>query len=394
LPSFQYMRDIILDPDGQKFALTGYATLTSVNDLKNEDYTGTSTIRIFTNNGESYRESEFDIDLAQDTYASVEEKKTVRDIAVQEHEAKRKYTTEPPKPGVPEVIDRIMIRDPGAYNSVDEYHNVLYNPGKNNESGPFACPGMANCRIAAFQDFVSASNNKRIFRYVSNNKADIYKPEKLLHVRNYYCSSSNLDQDVLKKVKPGLSSYYARIFCCCSVENDYGMIAMVLNHLIFRNFEKIVEPENKNDDWAISVQYLKDETCHNRYFSLNRVFGKVIKNPKFNEFNPNKPPMHLLRILPIGSPESARLWYIYAKSIYGFFKEIFQDYSYIFKWINQNRASRSFDQEPDFSSKSSGEYPIVYIIKKLTDDIEQVDFCKLCKTQPSEFDCRNLRAWV
>lgn len=400
VPSFQYLRDIILDPGGKMFTLTGYATLAPMEPHQDEDLNGVSIIRMFSNNGENYRETQFDIDRAQDFHSRVWEDPDVRQKAREHHQARLKRSDyQPPlPPGVPEVIDRISKRKQQIGNTPEAYFRAMLDPQPDGQSGPLSCPGMANCRIAAFQDFISSSNSQRIQRYLQGKPgADPEIPERILHTHNYYCCPENIISiDRLQKVIPEPGSRYARIFLCCRGYRDFGMMALVLNHLVFRRYKKPIASRNKNDRWVIDIQYLKDETCHNRFFSLNRLFGTIIKRPDWLKLDFSEPPLHLFRILPIGTIESARMWYRYSVALFNFLRESFPNSTFRYEWINQSRTSRTLEDTPEFKDKKRPEFPVVFIIKRILDKAKPEDesLCHLCHVQPGEFDCRSLRAWV
>jgi hypothetical protein len=391
LPSYQYMRDITLDPDCKAFALTGYATLVpSTEDHPWEDERNDKTplvVRVFANDGRNYAEREGDPDAALFTIDKTMPSRILQRIK------------EPDSPGVPHVIDRLTARKAGVHNTVHEFHKVLLDPQQENHTGKYACPGMTICRIAAFQNYVVASNRLRLQRLaVAPNDLNI-RDEKLLHTRNYYCCA-NMGQATDVEV-PNDKSPYARIFCCCHGSDQPGLIAMVLNTLLFKSkFARRRATHRPEDDWVINIDYFKHISCQNHYFTLNRLFGSFAKKP---DEAPSKSsltlPLHLLRILPIGTMDSAKQWYHYARMLHSFLNGLEDNRQYKFYWLDGEREHHDgISDVPRFDEENRHGFPVVLVIKReRSEELRQTDqkkFCELCGLLPKEYDCKKLRVWV
>jgi len=389
LPSFQYLRHVKLDPWRETFALTGYATLAEiVDDITSSPHKPSKipwAVRIFAMDGRNYIEHEDD---------PTEAKLVVdKDLPARVQEE----IPDPDKPGVPEIIDRVTNRHSEKPNTIGEFHQVLLDPQDDHSTGPYACPGMAVCRIAAFQDYVLASNDLRMQDFV-NQPNEKNSKAKLFHARNYYCCS-NMDLATPKEI-PHPASPYARIFCCCRGQQSPGMIAMILNTLLFRaNPTRMPETGKSEDDWVINIDYFKDISCQNPYFTLNRLFGTF--QPKIQTAGANMFfPLHLLRILPIGGMSSVKAWYDYTRTLHHFLCQNHKKNEYIFYWLDENRTTHyDLNDIPKFDEKNHCGFPVLLVIKQhLVDAIrpreDAQDFCELCGKTPKEYDCRKLRLWV
>jgi hypothetical protein len=379
LPSYQYLRHVALDSQGTAFVLTGYATLAPL--AKETDPEAPLAVRVYANDGRNHREPKKDSDA----------EKFIIDRLLQ---SRLQQNFKPPAaPGVPEVIDRLMKRGHDGYNTVREFHQVMLDPQPNQSTGEHACPAMPVCRIAAFQDYVVASNNLRLQRAVMSEKN---QDEELLHARNYYCCTGITP--ATKHEIPALDSPYARIFCCCRGTHGPGMIAMVLNTLLFRKLHKRFPAiEGSKDNWIINISYFKDSSCQNQNFTLNRLFGSFEKKPDKPESEKSLLfPVHLLRILPIGSMNSARQWYYYMRTLHQFLNPP-DNLQYEFTWLDENREIH-LDSEPPptFDKHRPPSRPIALIIEKLEGkpDHAKEGCCDLCGLQSRENDCRKLRVWV
>jgi len=381
LPSFQYLRNIMLDPERTGFALTGYATLAPViKDIPSgstEDQDAPLVVRVFANDSRNYVEPEKDEDELPDGSSP-------------------QWIEEPSPPGVPQVIDWVGGREPGSYNTVGQFHEVMMDP---QPPGDYSCPGMNICRIAAFQDYVIASNHKRLERFAASSDDPAHRDAKLLHARNYYCCSGM--QRAIPLEIPSPSSPYARMFVCCKGTHDPGMIATVLNTLLFRTRIVIPVDEQRKDKMVINIDYFKDISCQNSHFTLNRLFG-FFKEPPRGGGAQNIMPMHLLRILPIGGVASARQWYYYAKALHRFLNTFDKGRAYKFYWVDEQQVTHEkLEDVPQFDAANRSSFPAVLVIKlergpegKQAKKVSQVEMCDLCHIQPKEYDCRRLRLWV
>jgi voltage-gated potassium channel Kch len=390
LPSFQYLRDITLDPERKAFALSGYATLAPFTEKSiSEDPQKENTplvARVFANDGRHHAEREKDPDAARFTIDKDLPERVLQKIK------------DPISPGVPQVIDRLTRHThPGRHNLAGEFHQVMLDPGRNNHTGSYACPGMPICRIAAFQDYVVASNGLRLQRLAAEPNNAAYQNDKLLHARNYYCctGTAHAAPDEI----PHADSPYARIFCCCRAEDNPGLIAMVLNTLLFRSgFVRQAAENDSQNNWVINIEYFKDIACQNPHFALNRLFGVFQEKPKAAEPIETMP-VRLLRILPIGSVDSARQWYYYGRALVHFLTDLDKQHKYIFYWLDEDRKPHDrLDDEPKFDKRRRSSFPVVLVIKCIENEkppkADSNELCDLCGVQPKEYDCRKLRVWV
>jgi len=389
LPSYQYLRYVKLDPEQKGFALSGYATLAPLleNSLITEPTNANSSLvaRLFANDGRHYSERKIDTDAQKFTLDKELPKRILQSFS------------EPVSPGVPEVIDRLTGRTPGKYNAVGDFRKVLLDPQSDNYDGKYACPGMPICRIAAFQDYVVASNSLRLQRLAAEPDNLRHQKRRLLHVRNYHCCTNTTMAN--EKEIPNIDSPYARVFCCCRGDDQPGLIAMVLNTLLFRsNLRRHSASDDSEKDWVINIDYFKDISCQNSHFTLNRLFGAFVEKPKISG-SPLRLPIQVLRILPIGKVDSARQWYYYARTLHAFLNSLDQQPRFRFYWLNEKREQREeTDDPPKFDEKNRQSYPVVLVIEQqglkqqrqaATDKV-----CDLCGVQDKNYDCRKLRAWV
>lgn len=390
-PSFQYLRDITLDPEREGFALSGYATLTPLAALSESLASKPRLVaRVFANDGRRYAERELDPDLA----AFLVEPKLVDD--------KLQKLEEPLAPGVPQVLARVTNRAADEPTKVGDFHKVLLDQQADDTLGHNACPGMSICRIAAFQDYVVASNNLRLHRL--QQKEPEAPEQRLWHARNYACCAEALREPAGKEAPT--EAHAARIFCCCNGKDQPGMIAMVLNTLLFRSgFKRELATGNEETDWVINIDYFKGISCQNASFSLNRLFGFFEKKPE--AFEPlQEVPFQLLRVLPIGSLESARGWYYYVRALHRFLNRAAEKSEgeasaaaprFDFYWIDEKRRQRQQADPPTFEAQRSN-FPVALVLKlKRADDKtaqEKEKLCELCRVQPREYDCRKQRVWV
>lgn len=399
MPSFQYLRNIILDPGGCGFALTGYASLVPILEdspiLELTPPGSSSVVRIFANDGRNYLDSQVDPDELYDPF----DKNRIQ--------KKLQHIINPPPPGVPNVIDRLTHREKDKPNTIGEFRDVLLNPA---DKGKFACPGMSMCRVAAYQDYVAASNYRRLGRLAE--RGDTYYHEKLWHARNYYCCTGM--KYAREEEIPTADSAYARIFCCSYGVNVPGQIALVLNTLIFRSrIPHSPASSLKEDDWAINIDYFSDVSCQNSHFAFNRVFGFFEKKPQEHWENSPELPLHLIRILPIGGVDSARLWFAYARALFCFLHQGLDKPRFKFYWRDGNHqdhqvplttchakeaetenADPAPDYVPKFNEHDRGSFPMVLVIKRIRDEYIDPERCKICGLEPREYDCSKLRVWI
>jgi len=339
LPSFQYLRHIKLDdPQQHGFALTGYAALIPIAEnsfvFREPPEKSNQVARVFANDGRNYVEKMLDPD---ETFTIAEKNDLLK---------KLERIPEPRAPGVPDVINRLTRRtDRNKRNTVEEFKEVMMNLQEDGTTGKYACPGMNLCRIAAFQDYVAASNNLRL---AMQSPPGAEKPDELWHAKNYYCCKE-ID-NTKDEEKPTLASSYARVFLCSSGLSIPGMIARVMNSLFFKlDHTRLEATGNPEDDWIMNIDYFQHITCQNTYFTMNRLFGILEDKPTPEEAK--KPlvfPLHLVRIMPIGNIESAKHWFIYARTLYHILNKHSGE-KFRFYWLDGNRIPRlEVDDIPTF----------------------------------------------
>ncbi len=391
LPSFLYLRKITLDDaETRGFSLSGYAALVPIDESSPifQENSGQESLvtRVFANDGNSYAEKEMDPDAR---YENMEEELLKNRL---------KAVPEPPFPGVPDVIDLLTKREGRKRNQITEFKQVLLDIGEDGTEGCYACPGMNHCRIAAFQDYIIASNENRLSRPEDSQPEDSSDRE-LWHARNYYCTNAVPPASASEVINP--DAMHARIFCCSYGENKPGMIARVLNAFYLRfEHKRSLEPDENGKAWMINIDYFKGIVCQNPYFSLNRLFGTFteVTSPK-EKLAPLEFPVSVIRILPIGGVDSAKLWYTYARTLFEFISDNIRDNEgksiFKFYWFNQNRNKPEMDSIPKFKAGEPKTIPILYVIKR-TDlpEAKDLEQCKICGLMDAEHDCRKLRAWV
>ncbi len=482
LPSFQYLRHSKLDdPDSNGFVITGYATIQPVRAgapiLNIPDDDKSLLARIFANDGQQYVDQK--VDPMEDYPKTLEREFQGR------LENIRKNVGDPP--GVPEVIKRVAGRS--EYNKdVNEFIDVIKG-SSSGQSKNLGCPAMNLCRIATFQNFVVATNNLRFSKIGQNNLNSV--PEKkaaagrLWNARNYACCKDMLE-DMTDMSDPAQNPLYARIFLCCSGEDRSGLLATVLNTLLFRRnptrqvtfrlsedifgkhqnrfsrkhrsaiktacqkmngalyttpdaflkefqeqldngalmeqyrdtlLEMAQQPE---DNWRINIDYFSDISCQNAYFALNRLFGVFENEPAAaKKFASNGEhggiqqlrlpaeilnPINVIRVLPIGDMESARLWYEYMRALFQFINDL-EPQKFKFYWFNEQRQRKELDDQPNFGKSKSEQpdnYPVLIVIKRKVEpeqknaqyDDELDKRCGICRQQKVQHSCSHMRAWI
>lgn len=394
MPSFQYLRHIKLDdPEKHGFALTGYAALIPISEdsfvLQEPPEKSNQVARVFANDGRNYVEKELD----PDEMFTIPEKEDIR--------IKLDRIPEPRAPGVPDVINRLTRRtDRNKRNTVEEFKEVILDPNEDGTTGKYACPGMNLCRIAAFQDYVAASNNLRLAK---QSQSGAEKPDELWHSKNYYCCKE-IDNSKDEE-KPTPASSYARVFLCSNGLSIPGMIARVMNALFFKlDHTRLEATGNSETDWLMNVDYFQHINCQNTYFTMNRLFGILEDKPGTKEAEkPLMFPLHLVRIMPVGDIESAKHWFIYARALY----QTLNNHSgknFRFYWLDGNRTPHlEIDDIPTFNKSDQKGFPVVIVIHREKEQeeptkkfakSEKKEMCKLCGVQEKEFDCHKFRAWI
>ncbi len=386
VPSFRHLRNITLDPAGNGFALSGYASLVPVRkDSPIFEAVAEETSRIvrtYVNDGRKHREKELDI---AEMYGRSELEALQRRLDTHE---------KPQPPGVPEVLDRLTRRKCGEDSTITEFQQVMMDPDENGVSGKYACPGMTHCRISAYQDFVAGANNLRLNPQI-NRTGD----SRLWHSQNYQCCSSMTQAKTEELPTP--SSPYARIFCCGSNATHPGQISQVLNQLVFRGQPTYCSPSgDESDDWVLNVDYFQDASCQNSYFTLNRLFGFFQKKrPMKHQSDVPRHEIRLIRILPIGNLDAFREWYEYSRALCQFMNRETSEPLYQFYWMDEKRKRHDdLADQPSFNKEDRSSFPIVLVIKRReavdTDLYYDLNRCRVCGVQDAENDCSNLRAWV
>ncbi len=443
-PSFQLLRNILLDSKQNGFVLTGYAALVPIDENKFDAIAEQGTdqkkfiSRIHVMDGKTYIERIED--KQHYLYNSPEHRVN--------HDEMLKRFPEPKSPGVPDVIGQLVGNDVEKHNTIDEFYCSLTDDthctenvdnsdkgnkrGKGSRYGRYVCPGVAGCRISAYQNWVMASNDLRIRKYVSLPRGKAEGHDKLLHARNYHCCPDI--QNAHPEDLPNAKSPFARVFFCCQSDNKPGQIAIVLNAVLFRLLYKKLDQsgsscekssgqgeargvgenthERKIDkNWTVNINYFKDVTCLNTYFSMNRIFGTLEKR-KANANNSEQTafnfPAHLIRIVPIGSIDSMRQWYYYAKALYDFLSEYDSQHTYHFYWVDEERKSHNCEDIPGFSIEDGvrKNVPNIIVIKRNRDNKTErgevslnkntsgENMCEYCHVQPRDQDCQKFRVWI
>jgi len=377
-PSFQYLRNITLDPERHGLALSGYATLTPLpRKAEAGEVQPALVTRAFANDGRRYAERELDPDIADSL------------VAPKNMAAKLAGMPEPVAPGVPEVLERLT----GLTEiTVKDFRKVLLDPQPDQATGAYACPGMSICRIAALQDYVVASNGLRLHRLVQKPEEPAYQNDRIWHAKNYACCAQAMPPS--QEEIPQQDSHSARIFCCCNGKDEPGLIATVLNTLLFRsNFRRVPATDDEKTDWVLNIDYFKGISCQNPNFSLIRLFGFFEQK---REGVMTNIPFQLLRILPIGSMESIRQWYYYCRALHAFLNDVTAERKFKFYWIDENRVVFPQSELPSFDQERRN-YPVALVIKvedRKLSPAEKEGRCELCWEQPRAYDCRKLRVWV
>ncbi|MCB0261905.1 MAG: hypothetical protein KDH98_02025 [Calditrichaeota bacterium] len=235
LPAFQYLQHIKLDdPDQSGFMINGYATLIPTNGLPDvfASTKGKSlTARMFVTDGRKYVENVIDplegYPESLQTQFTIDVLDNIRD---------------PKPPTVTDVLRRVAKQDRDEdKNTISEFTETLLDT---RHDGKFACPSMNICRIAAYQNYVAAGNNRRLGADPDIADGD-GKPSpaqtvrnELWHARNYACCTEMLDDKKLP-AQPTVNPANARIFVCCQDGAKTGMMAQILNALQFRKFPKL-----------------------------------------------------------------------------------------------------------------------------------------------------------
>ncbi len=431
LPTFQYLQNMTLNYEQNGIIISGYASLTRFTPEQYDELIATAdkslapvVKRIYTTDGNKYVDEKFDNTQAV-SWA----------FSQNYFEAYKRDYREPSPAVVPEILDRTTWDKDKKKNTTSDFYQSLYGKEKSEktteETKQKACPGMNGCRIAAYQDWVVASNDIRLRDYVKNGK-----DEELMHARNYRCCPdiSEADENLLPKA----DAHFARVFCCCDGEYQPGLLAMIFNAFVFR----LEHTDLGGSDKAINISYLADMNCKNTYYSMSRIFGNVVNTTETGSESKRIPyPVHMIRILPYGDPESRKHWFAYARALWQFLndyhKEIGVNKTFRFYWTDQSRRKHYFAKEYDQSSADQhadafpggeGEsIPDVIVIKRFDEERAIYHYtdqpaegngsgeqgadaqnentaqkpqqrdpgkCLLCGIQPREHDCSKFRVWI
>lgn len=373
LPSFQYLRNIIDDGDNSSFYLTGYATLGELSATTETDMEALGTSRLYVNDGRNY----------VDTKSALRrEVSSPLGRHIQQHLT---AIEDPPGIGVEQVLDRLAGREAGRGNTLAEFKQMLFDKsGKTapDDNGRLSCPGMNLCRIASYQDYIIANNDKLI----GSGEAPLPAEEsiELDHSRNYFCCTSRPSI----KAAPVAGEPLARIFCCAKGGNEPGQLARIINNLLFRSKYIQLPPEKEKDDWAINIHYFKGISCQNTHFSMNRIFGVM---RKAEPVSTTVSPIRLFRILPIGGKDSIRKWWEYAERLTQHLTEAFEENYYLF-W--QNAAEKEFGPEvmPDWEQNDEL-LPSLIIIRRTERSDFELSQCPDCGEESYGAHCRRRNVW-
>ena len=381
-PSFQYMRHLKLDVDGRGFCLTGFADLheNTPDEIAAENFAEDEAVAM-----RAYAKDIHDYIDCQPDDPAIKNLPAPRLLALTTGAAFQSLDTQT-------FIDVMMGAPPHDTEGAASSLHV----------GETFCPGMTSCPIASYQHSIVANNAKEFAAWRLEKK----NPP-LRKAPNYGCARLPL-----RKETANAAPRYARIFYCCHNErNTPGLLAVALNLLNFQRFARLARREererNRDHDWIVNVEYFKDSSCHNRLFSLNRLFGtRCYTKDLLREFNWTLPeyeeqwrqamPFSLLQIMPVGGAEIARQWFDYALALYRFLSAI-ESNRFCFQW---------WDQQENYQDKhelafEGGEYPIAIQINKLLNwkqsgEKEKKDRCEFCGVKDPEMTrgCAQRRPWL
>jgi voltage-gated potassium channel Kch len=378
-PSFQYIRHLKLDVEGHGFCLTGFADL--------QESTKEEMI------GGQFNESAA---IAMRAYA----KEVHNDM---NHPGENPALQNLPAPRLLALTTEVS----GDNLDVQTFIEVLTDASqpKTTQASPLQggeafCPGMASCPIASYQHSIIANNAKALAAWRREQKNP-----RLRAAASYGCAKIPRPN----KAAPH-SPHSARLFYCCHSDRDNpGLIAVALNLLNFQRVvglhERDARQQNLEQDWIVNIAYFKDSACHNRLFSLNRLFGarRYTKDllrehgwnlAQYEQHMQEVMPFSLLQIMPVGGPVVARRWFDYAVALYRFLNALGAN-PFCFQWWDQLENQR----EELALTLDSLEYPIAIQINKLLNERppgEKTERCEFCGVEDKEGrrGCAKRRPWL
>lgn len=387
IPFFQYLRAFQMDAAGRGIVITGYAALQMQGDRVDAmgEFADQQSAdrgfyaRMYLKDGKDYNSDDDD-------------KKVVRESG---------------PPTVPEAIAHFACKDADKKPDIDmqRFKRILLDSDDAKSLGNKACPSMNTCPVAAYQDYVIASNRKKFVETEQNPNV------KLKFAENYHCRNH---MTPIHSVDAVASYPSARIMLCVRGEKSMtGPLAFTLNTLLMRIVEGNVpgfrRKAEEHKEWIFNIQYLKDMPCHNRHFGVNRIFGfwteRTVDDTRFVDMLKQENPIQVIEILPIGSASDACNWLAYARRIHAFLNKISEEgANYRLTWFNKSlRCTDIRSEQPAVETSSEDDPPVAIIISKMPDEnkiktrtAQQAgDFrlCTICGLQGREHSCEKWRPW-
>lgn len=383
-PTFQYIRHLKLDVEGDGFCLTGFADLqeNTMAEIAAEHFDEEEAIamRAYVKDVHNY------VDCRAD------------DPAIRNLPAPRllKLATGTSLNALDtQTFVNVMLGQPLPAALPDKTTAAA-----DRQIGATFCPGMASCPIASYQHAIVANNANAFAAWRTQNQNPLLRA-----APSYGCAPMPLQP----KVRNG-TPQSARVFYCCHAErNDPGLIAVALNLLNFQRVaglrNRAARAQNLAQDWIVNIEYFKDSACHNRLFSLHRLFGarRYTKDllreqhwdmAQYETYMQQVMPLSLLQIMPVGSREVARRWFDYAVALYRFL-DTFEPKRFCLQWWDQN----DIWQDKMELLPHGGEHPIAIQINRRLDGQqigEKKDRCEFCGVNDPEMSlsCAQRRPWI
>ena len=390
--SCQYVRGFQSDIRKRGAVVTGYAVLRSAPNMeqafeqttehKKPDKPYSFYSRIFINDG--YRSNSFD----------------------QNQKDKKPGKAGPEKE---EALDYITGRDPKSRLNAKDIEIALRGRSRTKWIGEMACPGMKACPVASYQKYIVASN-RDTFNYGENTPPD------LRHCANYHCNIETLKEQGPRQED---EQYPAARFMVCShfEEETPGALAFILNTLLLKVLDKAgpgCKRKSTKGEWVFNAKYLKDSPCHNRNYTINRIFGYWIRCKSEDKTRAllierlkSTNPIQLIEILPIGNGDHARRWFDYAEILVAFLNSIESTPRYHLIIYLDGREKRTFKPGEKISQSMretiEATFPTAIIIYRQNDDDRvakslpkqtgDYSICGICGLQGRKHSCERYRPW-
>ncbi len=366
-PSFQYLRHIRLEMPGRGFCLSGYA------DLQENDWAG----------------------------MLMEEQIKSAAIAARVYAKNDRRPQSAADPSSVAKLLKLLSGAPAAAIDAKTFLEVMHGASHGTAHADY-CPGMTICPIASFQHYVVASNSRALADWQARGQNG-----PLQDAANYSCGK--LPYAAALQRPRARVPQYARIFCCCRVQrNDPGMVALALNLLNFRRFDRLYRREerekNLQEDWVVNLEYFKDTACQNRRFALNRLFGVQRFTKELLQQNDwslgdyeqrfkRILPLTLIQIMPVGGADVAHRWFDYGKALLRFMQKIASPDRHFELWWWDQHAQRRDEME----ITEARDYPVaIQINNKPGDQAKRAEFCEFCLAEDRDLrhGCAARRPWM